>query len=82
MDMLLDWISPELVAKQVGWNATNVVITNKEIAGIGSLDACWWYSPLPQPDILAFSLSLSCLCYSVFTADSDSQMPPSQLIGI
>lgn len=30
MDKLLGWISPELVAKQVGWNATNdVVITNK-----------------------------------------------------
>lgn len=38
MDMLIGWISPELVAKQVSWNATNVLITN-EIAGIGSPDA-------------------------------------------
>lgn len=28
LDMLLGWVSPELVAKQVGWNAVNVVISN------------------------------------------------------
>lgn len=27
VDTLLDWISPELLAKQVGWNVTNVVIS-------------------------------------------------------
>lgn len=33
VDTLLDWISPELLAKQVGWNVMDVVISNNKSKG-------------------------------------------------
>lgn len=59
MDTLLDWISPERVAKQVDWNAMNVVITNNKRIGIrDKINMCWWYCPLLLSIVLFFSLTL------------------------
>lgn len=63
VDTLLDWISPELLAKQVDWNAVNVVINiNKWTTGIKQKGAGPF---LVLPRAQCFSISLSCSPLSV-----------------
>lgn len=44
VDTLLDWISPELLAKQVRWNVMNVVSSINKSKG----DACDTIIPAPS----------------------------------
>lgn len=66
VDTLLDWISPELLAKQVDWNDVNVVISvNKWTTGIKQKGPGDTVLCLVLPCAQCFSISLSCSPLSV-----------------
>lgn len=71
VDTMLDWISPELLAKQVDWNAVNVVMSiNKWTRGSGVQRA---------GDTIA-SLALSASRAQCFSISLRPQVSPLQLI--
>lgn len=66
VDTLLDWISPELLAKQVDWDAANVMISmNKWPTGIKQKGAGNTVPGQVLPRAQCFSISLSCSPLSV-----------------
>lgn len=78
LDMVLGWISPDLVARQVSWNDMNVVIINRRESQT-SKSVSYWLCAAGFAPFLFSRILLVCVILSFYT-DLDPQVSPSEVI--